>query len=370
MRHNAEVIRYMALLLFGCASLSGQQYTISTLGGNSAAGVFLKSPTSVAVDSAGNVYVGDWSGYIHKIWAANGAVTVVAGTGVLGYGGDGGQATSANIGRSISLALDKAGNLYIADGDNNRIRRVELSSGIISAFAGTGAKIDSGDGGAALDAGVSRPSGITVDSAGNVYFGSSWDRVRKVTAASGAISTVAGQRETSFSGDNGPALEAHFWDPVPGGVDGAGNLYIADFENSRIRKVTASSGMVTTMAGSGPCAESPAPFRVMVCEAGKAGAAEPATGAFLNHAGAVALDAEGNLYISDTINHQVRRVDSSTGLIYTIAGNGVSGFSGDGGSAVGAEISFPAGIAVEASGKVYFADESNNRIRVLTPVGK
>jgi hypothetical protein len=271
------------------------------------------------------------------------------------------------LGKAISIALDAAGNIYFADGDNNRIRRVDISTRIINTVAGTGAAADSGDGGAAVNAGVSRPTGITVDTVGDLYFSSSWSRVRKLIVSTGIIETVAGQVVTSFSGDNGLAVDALFWDPIPSAVNRSGDIYIADYENSRVRMVTANTGIVTTFAGSGACATG-VPFNVSVCQGGFGGDGGPAKNATLNHAAAVALDVNGNLYIADTINHRIRRVDVSTGLIYTIAGNGVNGFSGDGGPAVAAEISFPAGIAIDRSGRVYFADESNNRIRVLTPV--
>jgi hypothetical protein len=362
------VIRHRVVLLLACAPLFGQQYTISTIAGGSAATAFLHNPTAVAVDLAGNVYFGDWNGFIRKVWARDGAITIFAGTGVLGYSGDGGQATSAMLGKPASIALDAAGNLYLADGDNNRIRRVSVSTGIITAVAGTGSAIDSGDGGSALNAGVSRPTGITINSAGDLYFSSGWSRVRKLTASTGMIETVAGQVGTSFGGDNGPAVEALFWDPVPSAVDRMGNVYVADYENSRIRKLEASTGIVTTIAGSGACIDGPAPLNVAVCQSGFGGDGGAATNATLHHAAAVALDTEGNLYIADTINHRIRRVDASTGLISTIAGTGISGFSGDGGPASTAQITFPAGIAVDSSGRVYFSDESNNRIRVLTRV--
>ena len=355
-------------MLFACSPLFGQQYTISTVAGGGAAGPILNYPTSVALDSEDNLYAGDWSGFVRKIWAGGGAITTVAGTGILGYSGDGGRATSAMIGRAISLALDAAGNIYISDGDNNRIRRVEVSTGIITTVAGTGATTDSGDGGPAVNAGVSRPTGITVDAAGDIYFSSSWSRVRKVIASTGIIETVAGRFVTSFGGDNGPALDALFWDPIPSVVGRSGNIYIADYENSRIRMVTAKTGIVTTFAGSGACPSGLPALNVLVCQGGFGGDGGPARDATLNHAAAAALDADGNLYIADTINHRIRRVDASTGLIYTIAGNGVSGFSGDGGPALAAEITFPTGLAVDSSRRVYFADESNNRIRVLTPV--
>ncbi len=206
------------------------------MAGGGAAGISLTNPTSVAVDIAGNVYVGDWSGLIRKIWALDGAITTFAGTGTLGYSGDGGAAASAMLGKPSGIASDNAGNIYIADAENNRIRRVEASTGIITTIAGTGASTDSGDGGPAINAGVSRPSGIAIDSAGNVYFGSGWDRVRKLTADTGAISTVAGKFGTNFSGDKGPAIDAHFWDPVPGAVDGSGDIYVADFETPAFAK--------------------------------------------------------------------------------------------------------------------------------------
>jgi len=354
-------------LLLACVPLFGQQYTISTVAGNGVAGTVLTNPTTLAVDPAGNLYVGDWDGYIRKIWVKDGTATIVAGTGILGYGGDGGQATNATFGKAVSIALDSAANLYIADGANNRIRRVEAATGIITTVAGTGAARDSGDGGPAVNAGVWEPTGIAVDGAGNLYFSSSWSRVRKVQADSGTIETVAGQTVTSFGGDGGPALEALFWDPVPAAVKSNGDLYLADYENSRIRMVSGKTGIVTTLVGSGGCVMSGPPFEVMVCQSGFAGDGGPAGSAILNHAEAVAVDSAGNLYIADTINHRIRKVDAATGLIYTIAGNGTSGYSGDRGPALAAEITFPVGIAVDQAGRVYFADLSNNRIRVLTP---
>ena len=358
-----------AILLLACAPLFGQQYTISTIAGDGAARAFLNNPTGLALDSAGNVYVADWSGLIRKFWVRDGASTIVAGTGILGFSGDGGPAISAMLGRAISIIVDAAANIYIADGDNNRIRRVDAETGIITTIAGTGAAIDSGDGGPAVNAGVSRPTGITVGQGGNLYFSSSWSRVRKLTVTTGMIETVAGQLFTAFGGDNGPAIDALFWDPIPSAVNGAGDIYIADYENSRIRAVSAKTGIVTTVAGSGACATGPPPLNMSVCQNGFGGDGGPATEAILKYAAAVALDSAGNLYIADTINHRIRRVDESTKLIYTIAGTGVSGFSGDGGPALAAEITFPAAIAVDRFGRVYFSDESNNRIRMLTPVG-
>lgn len=365
--YDPDVRCWGTLLLLAWGPLAGQQYIISTVAGEAAGGPVLKNPTSVAVDAAGNVYFAEWSGLIRKIWARDGSMNTVAGIGITGYSGDGGQATGAMIGQAISLALDAAGNLYIADADNNRIRRVDALTGVITTIAGSGASIDSGDGGPGVRAGVARPTGVTVDQEGDVYFSSSWSRIRKLQRTTGIIETVAGQFHTSFSGDNGPATAAEFWDPIPQVFPRTGDLYIADYENSRIRMIAAKTGIVTTVAGSSKCALSPPPFVVMVCQSGFGGDGGPATSALLNHAAAVAVDEAGNLFIADTINHRIRRVDAETGLIYTIAGTGTSGFSGDGGPAVAGKISFPAGIAVDGSGRVYFSDESNQRIRVLTP---
>jgi sugar lactone lactonase YvrE len=355
MRQTGEVISYKPILLLACAPLFAQQYAISTIAGGGTAGIELNNPTSTAVDSAGNVYVGDWSGLVRKVWAGNGGVTIVAGIGVAGYGGDGGQASSATLGKVSAIALDSSGNIYVTDVDNNRIRRIGATTGIIETVAGP--------------AGVSLPGGLAIDRVGNIYFSTSWSRIQKIVAGSGVIETVAGQIVTSFGGDGGPALAARFWDPVPSAVGANGDLYIADYENSRIRMIAASTGIVTTVAGSGACSAAPAPFAgVTACQSGFAGDGGPAVNASLNYASSVALDSQGNLYIADTMNHRIRKVDASTGVISTIAGTGVSGFSGDSGPALSANLGTPTGISVDQSGKVYFADESNNRIRMLVPV--
>jgi hypothetical protein len=167
--------------------------------------------------------------------------------------------------------------------------------------------------------------------------------------------------------DNGPAAAALFWDPIPSAVNRGGDIYIADYENSRVRIVTR-TGTVNTFAGSGACQTGVAPFGITVCQGGFVGDGGPARNAMLNYAVSVALDAAGHVYIADTINHRIRLVDAPTGIIYTIPGNGVNGFNGDSGPALAAEISFPTGIAVDRSGRVYFSDENNHRFRMLTPV--
>jgi hypothetical protein len=361
------VTRNCAFLLLACSPLFAQHYRISTLAGQGAAGITLDNPTSVALDAAGDVYVGDWTGIIRKIWIRDHASTLVAGIGAPGFSGDGGLATSAMLGKGNRFTLDPAGNIYIAAYDSHRVRKIDASTGIISTIAGTGESEDRGDGGPALAAGIAQPAGITLDAEGNIYLCTSWSRVRKITISTGIIETIAGRFGTSYGGDGGPALEAYFWLPMPEAVNREGDVFIADYENSRIRVVSAKTGQVDTIAGSSLCETAPSPFSVQVCRGSYSGDGGPAIHAKLSYPSAAALDREGNLYIADTLNQRIRRVDAASGVITTIAGRGTKGFSGDGGSALAAELNNPTAIAVDPAGRVYFTDQGNNRVRVLAP---
>ena len=282
-----------------------------------------------------------------------GAISTVAGNGTATFAGDGGAATSASLNGTAASAVDAAGNLYIADQASNRIRKVAAATGFISTVAGSGAATFAGDGAAATSASLNSPTDVQVDGAGNLYIVDQQNqRIRKVTAATGFISTVAGNGASTFAGDGGPALSASLKTPVSVAVDGAGNLYIADYYNARIRKVTAATGTISTVAGTGTAAF--------------AGDGGSATAASLNGPNDVAVDAAGNLYIADELSNRIRKVTADTGYISTVAGTGSAGFSGDGGLATSAALNSPAGVAVDAAGNLYIAEQTNRRIRKVT----
>jgi trimeric autotransporter adhesin len=308
-------------------------------------------PYGVNVDSAGNLFIVDtWNNRIRKV-STSGIITTVAGNGSFGYGGDGGPATSAQINSSYGVAVDSAGNLFIADTYNERIRKVS-TSGIIATVAGNGSLGYSGDGGQAAAAELDNPYGVAVDSAGNLFIADTYNhRIRKVSA-SGIIATVAGNGSSGYGGDNGSATSAQLNYPSSVTIDSAGSLFIADSNNHRIRKVS-TSGIITTVAGNG--------------SSGYSGDSGSATSAQLNYPYGVVVDFAGNLFISDGDNHRIRKV--SLGIITTVAGNGSYGYSGDSGPATSAQLYYPNGVAVDSAGNLFIADESNNCIRKVSASG-
>ena len=210
-------------------------------------------PTDIALDLAGNIYIADnLNNVVRKVTAATGVISTVAGNGTPGFMGDGGVATSAELHLPTGIALDSGGNLYIADQGNEVIRKVAAATGVISTVAGNNTAGDAGDGGAAVSAELNFPNGVAVDSSGNLYIADEGnDVIRKVTAATGKISTVAGSGAPGYSGDGAAAISAKLSLPTAVAVDSSGNLYIADGENSVIRKVTAATGNISTLAGNG-----------------------------------------------------------------------------------------------------------------------
>jgi sugar lactone lactonase YvrE len=312
-----------------------------------ASGASLRSPVGVGVDGAGNLFIADTTNKRIRKVDPSGIITTVAGNGTGGFSGDGGPATGASL-FPTGVAVDAAGNLFIADEGNNRIRKVDRT-GIITNVAGNGSRGFSGDGGPATSASLAQPFGVAVDGAGTLFIAGEGSRIRKVDPT-GIISTVAGNGTFGFSGDGGPATGASLGSPTGVAVDGAGNLFIADIDNNRIRKVDR-TGIISTVAGNGLC-----------CFSGDGG---PATGASLAAPFGVAVDGAGNLFIADSNNQRIRKVDPS-GIITTVAGNGTFGFSGDGGPAISASLAFPFGVTADATGNLFIADTENNRVRKVT----
>jgi trimeric autotransporter adhesin len=282
----------------------------------------------------------------------------VAGNREVGYEGDGVLATSASLYEPYGIAVDTSGNIYIADRRSHRIRMVTKSTSIITTVAGDGRGAYSGgnysgDGGLATSASLWFPSGVDVDASGNIYIADTTNhRIRLVTKSTGIITTVAGDGTDSYKGDGGSATSAGLWFPTDVDVDASGNIYIADYFHHCIRLVTKSTGIITTVAGDGT--------------SGYEGDGGSATSASLRQPQCFAVDASGNIYIADTYNHVVRLVTKSTGIITTVAGDGIRGYNGDGGLATSASLFGTTGIAVDASGNIYIADTYNHVVRLVT----
>ncbi|MGC9945146.1 MAG: hypothetical protein ABSF64_02015 [Bryobacteraceae bacterium] len=368
-----------------CPAQAPPQYTITTIAGNCAAtpcpgnyagdggpatNAFLSGPSNVILDSTGsNLYISDTvNNRIREV--SSGYINTFAGNGTAGYAGDGSSVTTTGIElySPTGMAFDSNGNFNIADTYNSVIRQVN-PSGIISTVAGDnslGAGY-TGDLGPATAAQLYYPSSVAVDPAGNMYIADPYNNVVRVVCANqtpiacanvaaGDINTFAGNQVTgaNYTGDGGPATHALLNDPVAVLLDASGNLYISDSGNNAIRKVTpGKSGIITTVAGMGPFSS------------GYSGDGGPAIQAELSGPKGIAIDASGYLYIADTVNCVIRVVEPN-GTITTIAGKGTQGYSGDGGPATSAQLNFPSGVAVSA-GQVYIADNGNNLIRMLTP---
>ncbi|MDM8522467.1 SBBP repeat-containing protein [Desulfococcaceae bacterium HSG8] len=313
--------------------------------GGPATNASLNYPGGVAFDSAGNLFIADqWNHRIRKVDAITGNISTAAGNGTSGFGGDGGPATNASLNGPYGVAFDSAGNLFIADLSNHRIRKLDATTGNISTVAGDGTRGFGGDGGPATSASLYYPIGVAFDSAGNLFIADWYNhRIRKVDATTGNISTVAGNGTGGSGGDGGPATSANLNEPIGVTFDSAGNLFIADYKNNRIRKVDATTGNIST-GGSG-------------------GDGGPATSASLYYPTGVVFDNAGNLFIADQWNHRIRKVDATTGNISTVAGNDTGGVGGDGGPATSANLHNPTGVVFDNAGNLLISDRSNHRIR-------
>lgn len=335
------VLLWAMLLLLLCTSFVDAQIPATS--------VPLILPSAIAYDAGGNLYIAETGNHVIRKVDTAGNITTVAGTGTQGFGGDNGPATSALLDSPQGLAYT-GGNLYIADTHNHRIRKLSLTTGDISTIAGSSAGL-SGDNGPATAAQLNLPTALALDGNGNLYIADTQNhRIRKLNLGSGIIITVAGNSTQGFSGDGGPATAAAIDSPSGLAVDAEQNLYLADTHNHRIRKIVAATGTITTITGAAT---------------GFSGDNGLASAARLALPHGLSIDGAGNLYITDTANHRIRRIDAATGTITTVAGDGMQNFSGDGNAATAASLDSPRATTVTAAGLVTLADTANQRVRQL-----
>ena len=357
-----QTLRTIAGMLGGPPGFSGD--------GGAATSALLSIPYGIALDSSGNIFISDaGNAVVREIAASTGIIQTVAGShGNFGYTGDGGPATSATLEFPEGLYVDGSGNLFIVDSNNLVIRQVFASTGNIQTFAGNGFYHYGGDGGPAFSAAIDGPGSVVSDAAGNLYIADINNNVvRKVDAATGTISTVAGNAMLGcgFNGNGSPATNFQLCSPIGVALDSSGNLFIADSNNDIVREVLASTGGIVTVAG--------VPNSGSICETGSDSIGDgcPATSAGLDFPEGVAVDSAGNLFIADIYNQVIRKVDAATGIIQSVAGTpGTCGFSGDGGPATSSQLCYPSDVAVDASGNLFIADTQNGLLReVLASTG-
>lgn len=311
----------------------------------------LAGPRSVVTDSAGNIYVADSDDdRVFKVTASTNHINTIAGTGVLGFSGDGNAGNTAQVNQPASVAIDPQGNVYFVDLYNARIREIS-TSGAVTTVAGNGAIYYSGDGGAAQNAIMNGPLSVAYGAQG-VYIADTANQRIRLAGRDGTISTAAGNGSPGFGGDGSTASGAQLFYPGGVAVDASGFLYIADTGNQRVRKVV--NGTINTVAGSGT--------------AGYAGDGASALQAQLNQPSGLAVDSAGDIFIADFGNQVVREV-LPNGTITTVAGNATPGYSGDGGKATLAQLNGPIGLALDSAGNLYIADSLNHVVRVVSPSG-
>jgi sugar lactone lactonase YvrE len=345
---HAPLRNAFLLLLFLASTLNAAAQTPSV----SAITVPLVLPSAIVFDPNGNLYFAETGSHVICKIDTIGNITTIAGTGTQGFSGDAGPAASATLDSPQGLALDAANNLYIADTYNHRIRKINLTTGTLTTIAGTTPGF-SGDKASAIAAQLNLPTALALDASNNLYLADTGNhRIRKITATTGMITTIAGTGTQGFSGDTGPATSAAIDSPTGLALDVSNNLYLADTHNHRIRKITAATGIITTLAGTGTLGFS-----------GDTVASKTANLA-LPHG--ITLDPAGNLYLADTANHRIRRIDATTGIITTVAGDGTQAFAGDGGPAIAASLDSPRNSAVSPSTLLTLSDTGNQRIRQLT----
>lgn len=340
-------------------TVAGDKFWIYSGDGGLATSSSIFLPFGVVIDPSNNFYLADSANArIRKVSHATGAISTVAGNGVVGLGGDGGPATSANLSNPLSVALDGAGNLYVSDSGNNAVRRIDRMTGAISTVAGTlGVSGASGDGGLATAAHLNTPGGISFDAAGSLYIADTGNNsIRVVSAATGIITTIAGSAtgQAGFAGDGGAATAALLNGPWSVTVSPQHQIYIADQNNNRIRIIGA-DGVIGTAFGTGV--------------PGTLGDGGLASAAQLNSPANVAIDVAGNIYIADSGNNRVRKVNAQTGILTTAAGVAEETQTNDDGPATSAGLYGPYTLALDSAGDLFIADVFHNRIREVAANG-
>ena len=344
------------LLLFVAFSLGSRAQVITTIAGNGSFGYLgdgvpatttaLNRPVGVAIDAVGNVYFADRNNHRIRKVNTSGIISTIAGSGVADFAGDGGPATDASLNLPYGVAVDASGNIFFADLFNGRIRKID-TAGIIRTVAGNGPAVYNGDNIAATAASLNEPSGVAVDKSGNLFIVDAGNsRVRKVSS-SGIITTIAGNGGSSNSGDGWPATAAELLTPYAIALDKRGNIYITEDQGNCVRKI-GTDGIITRFAGTGT--------------AGFGGDGGPAIAAGLEQCLGVVADTFGNVFISDAYNNRIRMVDTQ-GIISTIAGTGTGSYGGDNGPAKAANLSSPTGLALDKNGDLFIADFFNYRVR-------
>jgi sugar lactone lactonase YvrE len=342
----------------GAAAVTGESSIETVAGsregfagdGGPAVEALLDQPRDTAVAADGTIYVADTFNNRIRVIAPDGTISTFAGTGSPNYDGDDVAATSASLHWPHDVTVDDTGTVYIADSAHHRIRRVD-SNGVITTIAGTGGAGSTGDDGPATEARIQNPKTVAVHD-GALYFSSLEDKIRRVDLTSGIITTIAGTGVAGYSGDDGPAALAQLDSPQRLAIDSVGNIYVADTGNSAVRRIDAVTGTITTVAGDGT--------------PGSSGNGGPATAAEIDHPRGLALDGDSTLYLADSDSHRVRRIDLDAGIIRRVAGT-TKGFSGDGGPAGAAELYQPRGLTVMPDGSLLVADTFNDRLRLVTP---
>ncbi len=357
------------VLFFGCGICKGQ--IITTLSGNGTPGFTgdggpagnaqLNIPVGLCLDAAGNLYIGDYGNQrIRKINKATGFITTICGTGVTGFSGDGGPALNATINAPYHMCVDNNKNcLYFSDFWNFRIRKIDLSTGIINTIAGDGT-FNYVNGGLAINSGM-LPESLTLDASGNIYFSqhngplysTTTNIISKLDISTGIVTTIAGNGLPAFAGDGGPALNASFSEPMGLVLDAAGNLYIADCLNQRIRKIDKATGIINTVAGDGKNNLSPD--------------GQPALSTSLRNPTGLLMDNAGNLVLVDQTALRVRMIDKTTSIVTSLAGAESGAYGLDCVLATSEALGILNNAVIDASGILYFNDQSFHRIRMVIP---